>query len=63
MIQEKLPIICEFPIENLPYTISAHKIGKDTMLIFSGKQSTSERGSDYFVISVRDTSIYIGTYG
>lgn len=59
MKQDELPITCEFPIENLQYTIHARKIGKDTILTFTNKFDRH----DYFAISIRDNAIHIGTCG
>ena len=67
IINDELPITCEFPIENLPYAIKAHKIGDTTMLCFTGKEwlinDFGEVHEDYFVIAIRDKSIHIGTCG
>jgi hypothetical protein len=66
-ISREVPISCEFPIENLPYTIEAHKIGDQMMLCFTGKENThNEFGEvyrEYFVISVRENNVHIGCPG
>ena len=66
-VSRDIPISCEFPIENLPYSIEAHKIGNQVMLCFSGKaDKKNEHGEiyqDYFVISVRENRIHIGCPG
>lgn len=64
-MKEEMDITCEFPIENLPYEIHAHKIGTDVMLTFKGKDLTKNKWGtgDYFAIAIRSNTIHIGTYG
>ena len=56
----EVSVSCEFPMENLPYTIEAHKIGNQMMLCFTGR---GEKWGDYFVISVRENNVHISTQG
>jgi len=62
-MENEMPITYEFPMDNFPYHIEAHKIGDTVMLCFTEKEEGSIWGKDYFVIAVKPDKIYIGCPG